>query len=472
MMDERKDIPNLFWSRSNLSGNQFLQISDSIIFIALDTYFLSQSIIANHFNHFQSIDSFCCFFRITVRFVFILIDRIILNLNKFLVSLGGNMPVLTIRDIPVDFPKDPYPCQIQYMDKVIEALNNNQNALLESPTGTGKTLCLLCATLAWQKARNVTNPNIGKVEIYRSATSNRQISVSGGTNASNSNFSIIIYATRTHSQLAQVVDELRSTNYRPRMSVLGSREQLCIHDKISKLKGSVLNHSCNSLVSRRGCMYKNNSENFIDTSNSKENDILDIEDLTKIGHTKKICPYFFARDYSTSAEIVFMPYNYLLDSSIRKTIKLPWENAIIVFDEAHNLERVASDAASFSINSTDIASCIQELQQVVQLMKDDYELKAKEKALTDKDGSNKSTSSLSAEVNTTAGVQKPTLQSCVYLLKAMFALEKAIDHIQLYPIESGQPPSSTLPGNWLVEAYQEAGFYNELVSYFVICILP
>ena len=62
------------------------------------------------------------------------------------------MPVITISGIEVDFPFEPYDVQIQYMTKVIDALQSGQNAVLESPTGTGKTLCLLCATLAWRKA--------------------------------------------------------------------------------------------------------------------------------------------------------------------------------------------------------------------------------------------------------------------------------------------------------------------------------
>jgi hypothetical protein len=79
-------------------------------------------------------------------------------------SLASPPTTVEIRGIPVHFPFRPYDCQVTYMTKVIQALQQSENALLESPTGTGKTLCLLCATLAFQKFGTTTtnNDNIQK----------------------------------------------------------------------------------------------------------------------------------------------------------------------------------------------------------------------------------------------------------------------------------------------------------------------
>ena len=58
-----------------------------------------------------------------------------------------------IEGVKVSFPyEDAYSVQIEFMRSVIKCLNSASNALLESPTGTGKTLSLLCATLAWHES--------------------------------------------------------------------------------------------------------------------------------------------------------------------------------------------------------------------------------------------------------------------------------------------------------------------------------
>ena len=81
------------------------------------------------------------------------------------------MPTLSINNIDVDFPKVPYQCQIDYMSKVLTALEHGSNALLESPTGTGKTLTLLCSTLAWQNSIRKRKIDIKSTNILAAGSS-------------------------------------------------------------------------------------------------------------------------------------------------------------------------------------------------------------------------------------------------------------------------------------------------------------
>jgi hypothetical protein len=46
----------------------------------------------------------------------------------------------------------------------------------------------------------------------------------------------IYFATRTHSQITQVVKELKSTKFRPIMSILSGRDYSCIHPIVSTSK--------------------------------------------------------------------------------------------------------------------------------------------------------------------------------------------------------------------------------------------
>lgn len=70
----------------------------------------------------------------------------------------------SIGGIQVKFPYQPYGSQLAFMCRVISTLDRAQrdghcHALLESPTGTGKSLSLLCSTIAWQQHYKLKNQN-------------------------------------------------------------------------------------------------------------------------------------------------------------------------------------------------------------------------------------------------------------------------------------------------------------------------
>lgn len=105
---------------------------------------------------------------------------------------------------------------MEYMKNVLTTLRDSGNAILESPTGTGKTLCLLASVLSFVEQQ------------YRGEKLRHNV----------------IYMSRTHTQLRQVQKELAKTCYRPNMAIFASRDQLCLKESLSMLRGKEKIEAC------------------------------------------------------------------------------------------------------------------------------------------------------------------------------------------------------------------------------------
>lgn len=141
--------------------------------------------------------------------------------------------------VDVCFPHEPYGVQKVFMAQVVRAVDHEENALLEAPTGCGKTLSLLCGALAWQTAAKEKKADAEKAAAEKAAAQQaaaekaakaaKQDPIeetqdevvyastspsSGGLEAAKATVDEppeepivvpkIYYATRTHSQIAQV----------------------------------------------------------------------------------------------------------------------------------------------------------------------------------------------------------------------------------------------------------------------------
>ncbi|KAI8817649.1 helicase C-terminal domain-containing protein [Fimicolochytrium jonesii] len=278
------------------------------------------------------------------------------------------MPEYNLKGVTVRFPYAAYDCQLTLMAKIIESLQTSGNALIQSPTGTGKTMCLLASTLAWREAFMASRQLASALDDGGKPTNDpfranllSQLSsaVSGSerTERYDGEPPKIYYVSRTHSQLSQAVAELRKSEYRPRVCVLGSREQMCIHPEVSTVPNVARSAICKQKVQKKTCEYHLN----VETSKfQSEHEILDIEEIVQFGQEHRACPYFLSRASQSQADIIFLPYNYLIDQTSRKSQNIDVKNSIIIFDEGHNLESSCGEATSFELTEGDLDACILE----------------------------------------------------------------------------------------------------------------
>ncbi|XP_066551926.1 Fanconi anemia group J protein [Amia ocellicauda] len=181
----------------------------------------------------------------------------------------------------------------------------------------------------------------------------------------------IFFGTRTHKQITQITRELRRSAYSSvPMTILSSRDHTCVHPEVSK-QGS-RNERCKELLEAKNgqsCRY------FHGVHKMREQKLLqwehglhqawDIEELVGLGRKLRSCAYYAARELMQEADIVFCPYNYLLDPQIRESMDISLKGQVVVLDEAHNIEDCARESASFTLTQHQLLTAREEVDLMV-----------------------------------------------------------------------------------------------------------
>lgn len=89
-----------------------------------------------------------------------------------------------------------------------------------------------------------------------------------------------------------------------------------------------------------------------------------IEELHLMGRLLETCSYYVVKKQALNADMVLMPYNYLIDEEIRERTKISYRNSIIIIDEAHNIASCSEESASFDVNTQFLQATIEELKQL------------------------------------------------------------------------------------------------------------
>jgi chromosome transmission fidelity protein 1 len=174
----------------------------------------------------------------------------------------------------------------------------------------------------------------------------------------------IFYCSRTHSQLGQFLQEVKTcfgnptttnnNNHNISAIALGSRTHLCTNIKLKQQCKSVaaLNTACleSQDGTRKKCECKRDEALISHLADEALITIHQVEDLQKLGETYEICSYYAAREALLGAEVVALPYSMLLQESTRSSLNIDLRGHVVVCDEAHNLVDAIADAHSVRIS--------------------------------------------------------------------------------------------------------------------------
>lgn len=234
--------------------------------------------------------------------------------------------IIQVDGITIYFPyPNIYPEQLKYIRSVIQTIKSSGHALVEMPSGTGKTIALLSSTVSY---------------LIYARTQNKPFK--------------IVYCTRTVKEVDKALKELRGlldyiqSHIRFDFTGVGlsQRGNMCINSQA--LSSSNLELTCRKMITRLENLRCDFYENY-DTTLPPG--IYDFDSIRSFGKEHAVCPYFLVRRSLPLCDCIVYTYKYLIDPRVYIPISstLPRES-FIIFDEAHNIDAHCIEAYSVEIN--------------------------------------------------------------------------------------------------------------------------
>jgi len=236
------------------------------------------------------------------------------------------------------FPYQPRTHQNELMDIIWNALEEGKNAVVESGTGSGKTICAVVPTVEFIRSHN-------KRMLYLTRTNAQQRQAILECRRIGA-FAVGIQGRKSMCPLVQEDAELS----------MGTPEELSIFCGDKKRKTY---EEAKSRQLKKGCRYF--YTNLL-LSDERRKEILDwrrktvptVEEYLSFCRDEKLCPYELTKEHIACAEVITAPYVYFFNEFIRASL-LNWmncnvEDIVLIVDEAHNLPNFARDIKSAELS--------------------------------------------------------------------------------------------------------------------------
>lgn len=234
-------------------------------------------------------------------------------------------------------PYEPRSTQIGIISDIRDALDAGRHIVIESGTGTGKTIVSLAAALEH------AIPNGKK----------------------------IIYLTRTITQSDQVMKELKAISSLKKISgvPVTGRARSCPYVRsqpgYENLSASVLSSICEEKKAKHQCRYFESLKDMLPKTEAFiRSDFPRSDELDRFCENNGTCPYEMKKLLMKGCDVVAAPYVHILSEDIRtnflRNLDVDENQIVLVIDEAHNLIDAARDQESFVIDMDMVNNAIDE----------------------------------------------------------------------------------------------------------------